>query len=320
MISFPNAKLNLGLHVVEKRTDSFHNIETIFYPISLCDILEIIPDGQEGVEFTISGLPVPGEAGANLVLKAVNLTSDAGYDPTPGPSPTREGSKLSKPVAWFDRHIGPSPTREGSKPPLGGLGVHPDIRIHLHKIIPTGSGLGGGSSDGAHAIRLLNDLWELGLTLSQMQDLGAQLGSDCPFFIRNRPVFAFGRGDQFEPVELDLSGYRIVLVVPPVHVSTLEAYSMVTPRKPEHSLKEVIARPVEAWKDLLTNDFEEPVMKKYPVIHEVKEELYRQGAIYAAMSGSGAAVFGLFSPQSTVGSGQFDPSISVFSTTGELQS
>ncbi|MBL7113338.1 MAG: 4-(cytidine 5'-diphospho)-2-C-methyl-D-erythritol kinase [Bacteroidales bacterium] len=285
MLLFPNAKINLGLHVVKKRPDGFHNIETLFYPIPLCDVLEIIQADQEDIEFTSSGLPIPGDAGSNLVMKAVNLMSDAGCRMPDAPLPLWGG--------------------------VGG-GVTAGIRIHLHKLIPMGAGLGGGSSDGAHTIKLLNDLWKLGWTVSQMQEVARQLGSDCAFFIENVPVLAAGRGDQFEPVDLDLSGYQIVVVIPPVPVSTQEAYAMITPRKPERSLKEAIRLPVERWKEILINDFEEPVMKKHPVIREMKEELYRQGAIYASMSGSGAAVYGIFSPQSSVLSLQFDPSLKVF--------
>jgi len=196
----------------------------------------------------------------------------------------------------------------GSRQLADGSSRFPGFRIHLHKVIPTGSGLGGGSSDGAHAIKLLNDLREMELTEEQMQEIARQLGSDCAFFIRNRPVLATGRGDQFEDMDLDLSGYRIVVVVPPVHVNTAEAYSMIEPRKPIKPLKDIIGKKVEDWKDILVNDFEQPLMKKHPVIREIRDELYNRGALYAAMSGSGSAVFGIFSPQSTVRSLQFDPS------------
>ena len=273
MISFPNAKINLGLHVVEQRTDGFHNIETVFYPVSLFDILEIIPSEKEGVEFTSSGLPMPDDANANLITKAYQLFSSN----------------------------------------------HPGIQIHLHKVIPMGAGLGGGSSDGANTTKMLSDLWKLDLSVQQLQDLARQLGSDCAFFIENKPVYATGKGDQFEPIDLDLSIYQIVIVVPPVHMSTPEAYSLVNPQKPEEEIREIIRLPVGQWKNRLINDFEEPVMKKHPIIREIREELYNQGAIYAAMSGSGAAVFGLFSPlstvhsmQSAVRSLQLDPSLKIF--------
>ena len=260
MISFPNAKINLGLHVIEKRADGFHNIETVFYPLSLCDILELVPSEKEGVEFNSSGLTIPGDIDSNLIAKAYRLISS------------------SHPVIQSSSHLA----------------------IHLHKIIPMGAGLGGGSSDGAYTLTVLNEIYHLDLSVTQIQDLARQVGSDCAFFIENKPVYAVGRGDQFESLDLDLSGYQIVVAIPDVHVNTPEAYSMVTPNVPEQSIQEIIQLPVEQWKSLLINDFEEPVMKRYPVIREIKEEFYQQGAIYAAMSGSGAAVYGIFSPQSPV--------------------
>ncbi|MBC8314259.1 MAG: 4-(cytidine 5'-diphospho)-2-C-methyl-D-erythritol kinase [Bacteroidetes bacterium] len=276
MISFPNAKINLGLHVVEQRTDGFHNIETVFYPVSLCDILEIIPSEKKGAEFTSSGLLIPDDSGSNLIIKVYQLFS-------------------SRYPASGIRH------------PVSG------IRIHLHKVIPMGAGLGGGSSDGANTIKMLSDLWKLDLSVQQLQDLARQLGSDCAFFIENKPVYATGKGDQFEPIDLDLSGYQVVIVVPLVHMSTPEAYSIVNPQKPAEKIREIIRLPVEQWESRLINDFEEPVMKKHPIIREIRAELYNQGAIFAAMSGSGAAVFGIFSLQSSVHSLKFDPSIKVFS-------
>ncbi|MBE0648222.1 MAG: 4-(cytidine 5'-diphospho)-2-C-methyl-D-erythritol kinase [Bacteroidales bacterium] len=271
MICFPNAKINLGLHVVEKRPDGFHNIETVFYPVNLCDTLEIISGENDTVKFTTSGLPIPGEPAGNLIPKAYNLL--------------------------FSRIQSSS---------------DPGSRIHLHKVIPTGAGLGGGSSDAAYTLKLLNDLWQLNLSVPHLQHFARQLGSDCAFFIENKPVVATGRGDHFESIDLDLSGYQIVVAVPPVHVSTPEAYGMVTPQKPFRSLADIIKQPIETWRGNLVNDFEEPVMNKFPVIREINEELYNQGALYAAMSGSGSAVFGLFSPQLAVGSWQFDSSIRVY--------
>ncbi|NQV02114.1 MAG: 4-(cytidine 5'-diphospho)-2-C-methyl-D-erythritol kinase, partial [Bacteroidia bacterium] len=195
---------------------------------------------------------------------------------------------------------------------------HPAIQsssypaIHLHKIIPMGAGLGGGSSNGACTIKMLNDLYNLDLPVLKLMDLARQLGSDCSFFIESKPAFATGKGDQLEPIDLDLSGYQIVIVVPPVHMSTPKAYSMVKPQKPVLSIRETIRLPVEQWKSRLINDFEEPVMNRHPVIREIKEELYNHGAIYAAMSGSGAAVFGIFNLQSPVPSLQIDSSFKAF--------
>jgi len=292
MISFPAAKINLGLHVVEQRADGFHNIETVFYPVSLCDVLEIIPSEKEGVEFTSSGLPISGDPSDNLILRAISLISSGIQSPVSSPQSTIHNTQ--------------SPVSSHQSPVTNH---HlPGIRIHLHKVIPMGAGLGGGSSDGACTIKMLNDLWKPDLSVRQLQDLARQLGSDCAFFIGNKPAFATGKGDQFEPIDLDLSGNRIVVVVPPVHMSTQEAYLMVKPRKPVQSIREIIRLPVEQWESRLINDFEEPVMKRHPVIREIKQQLYKQGAIYAAMSGSGAAVYGIFSPQSAVRSLRFDPS------------
>jgi len=270
MITLPNAKINLGLHVVSKRPDGFHNIETVFYPVNLCDALEIIPSEKEGVEFSASGLPIPGDPADNLVLKAVNIVG-SGQLAIGNRQPAFAKASAGKRATSYE--------------------------IHLYKAIPSGSGLGGGSSDAAYTIKMLNELMKMGLSVEQMQDLARQLGSDCAFFIENRPVLATGRGDRFQPVELDLSHYRIEISIPEVHVSTAEAYALVTPRKPEKELREIIQLPVEEWKDRLVNDFEKPVMRKYPVIRETKEEIYNRGALYAAMSGSGAAVYGIFSKQ-----------------------
>lgn len=274
MIAFPNAKINLGLHVVGKRPDGYHNIETVLFPVSLCDVLEILPGTGSGIEFMITGLPLPGGKKSNLVLKAFDLISGAGYHLPDNLLNVNEGA--------------------GGGEPAG-------LRMHLHKVIPAGSGLGGGSSDGAFTLKMLNGLLGLSLTDERLETLASELGSDCAFFIRNIPVLATGRGNQLEPVDMDLSGYRIIVMVPKVHISTPEAYSLVTPRQPEHSLKDVIREPVEEWRNLLVNDFEQPVMAKYPEIREAKQELYRFGAVYAAMSGSGAAVYGIFQTETETG-------------------
>ena len=255
MISFPNAKINLGLNVTEKRADGYHNIETVMYPIPLCDILEIIPSGSEETTLTISGIDIPGSPDKNICLKAIDL---------------------------FTLHSS-SPTLHSSL-----------FTLHLHKQIPPGSGLGGGSSDGAYTLKMLNDMMETGLQEERLIRLAGQLGSDCPFFIRNRPAFATGRGEVLEEISPGLHGYHLALVIPPVHVSTAEAYSMITPVKPVISTRDVVALPVNEWKGMLINDFEGPVMARYPEISAVKERLYELGALYASMSGSGSAVYGLF--------------------------
>jgi 4-diphosphocytidyl-2-C-methyl-D-erythritol kinase len=248
MIIFPNAKINIGLNVIERREDGYHNLETVFYPIKINDALEII--NADELSFQTSGLEIPGRVEDNLCIKGYHL--------------------LKKD---FDL---------------------PPVKIHLHKHIPIGAGLGGGSADAAFFIRLLNQNFELGLTDVQMTAYARQLGADCAFFIRNEPVFAFDKGDEFEPVKLDLSNYKIVLVMPPVHVSTAEAYRGVKPAPVKQSLMELINEPIKEWKNHIKNDFENSVFKNHPEIRGVKASLYEAGAIYASMSGSGASVFGIF--------------------------
>lgn len=248
MICFPNAKINLGLNVTEKRPDGYHNIETIFYPIPVKDALEIVPSRE--FSFSQTGINIAGPVENNLVMKAVKLMQE---------------------------HF--------SIPPL---------EIHLLKAIPFGAGLGGGSSDAAFTLKLLNDFCELGQNENQLEVLAAAIGADCPFFIRNKPVFASGIGNIFTPVEISLKGYTLCLVKPDIAVSTPEAYSMVKPAFPEIGVKEIITRPVGEWRELLKNDFERSVFARYSEIGRIKELMYKAGACYAAMSGSGSAVFGLF--------------------------
>jgi 4-diphosphocytidyl-2-C-methyl-D-erythritol kinase len=251
MICFPNAKINLGLHIVSRRSDGYHNLETIFYPIGMRDALEIIPGPLSGEHrFFQTGIPIGGDPAGNLVMKALKLIS-------------------------ADREI-------------------PPVDVHLLKKIPTGAGLGGGSSDAAFTLRLLNDTFALGYSHDHLLRLAAQLGADCPFFIRNTASFATGIGDMLEPVSLSLDNYFLLLVKPDIAVSTKEAYAMITPLQPAISLREIIKKPVSEWKDWMKNDFEIPVFKKYPEIYAIKQQLYDLGAVYAAMSGSGSAVFGIF--------------------------
>jgi len=254
MIAFPNAKINLGLKVLHKRPDGFHNIETIFYPVGLSDILEIIPTKDGVLSFAATGLRIPGDPKENLCLKAFHLLSS-------------------------DLHL-------------------PPVKIHLHKVIPIGAGLGGGSSDGAFTIKLLNDIFSLGLSDDQMMDYARNLGSDCAFFILNKPAFAFGKGDRFEFIDLDLSGYRIGIETPEIHINTVEAYAMIRPKSEPSEffpiLKKIISQPVKEWKDLLVNDFEHPVFNKYPELEKIKQDFYERGALYASLSGSGSSIFGIF--------------------------
>jgi 4-diphosphocytidyl-2-C-methyl-D-erythritol kinase len=248
MVSFPPCKINLGLYVISKRADGYHNLETVFYPIPWTDILEIIP--SPSLSFQSSGNLIPGREEDNLCLKAYHLLKR-------------------------DFNIGP-------------------VQMHLHKIIPTGAGLGGGSSDAAHALRLLNEIFDLKLTIAQLTHYAAQLGSDCSFFIHDEPLLGSSRGEVLEKVSVNLKGKFLVLVNPQIHVSTAVAYSGVKPKLPTRPIKDVIQLPLKEWKTVLKNDFEESVFKDHPAIQKLKEEMYSLGASYASMSGSGSTVFGIF--------------------------
>lgn len=249
MVSFPPCKINLGLNIIRKRPDGFHDIETCFFPVPWCDILEIIPSSE--LSFTITGNAIPGDADANLCVKAYHLLK-------------RD----------FDI---------------------PAVHMHLHKIIPTGAGLGGGSSDAAATLNLLNDVFELTIPSDQLRQYAAFLGSDCAFFIQPRPTLGSGRGEVLEDVGISLRGLFLVIVKPDAHISTAAAYAGVSPARHEVSIRKVLAEyPITAWKELLKNDFEYSVFEKYPNIRHTKEKLYNLGATYASMSGSGSAVFGIF--------------------------
>ncbi len=248
MITFPSAKINIGLNITGRRADGYHDLETVFYPIKIKDALEVI-EGAE-MSFETSGIEIPGHANENLCLQAYDLMRKD-----------------------FDL---------------------PNINIHLHKKIPIGAGLGGGSADAAFFIILINEKFELNLTIETMQNYCRKLGADCAFFVENRPVFAFGKGDEFEDIELDLSNYFMALVMPPVHVSTGEAYRGVKPKQPQHSLKEIIKLPVEQWQRKINNDFEHHILKNHPIIRGVKASLLEAGALFSLMSGSGASVYGIF--------------------------
>ncbi|HET6766362.1 MAG TPA: 4-(cytidine 5'-diphospho)-2-C-methyl-D-erythritol kinase [Chitinophagaceae bacterium] len=249
MVTFPNCKINLGLNIVNKRTDGYHDIETVFYPVKINDAIEVIE--KKKVQFSISGLPIEGDQENNLSIKAFYLLKE-------------------------------------DFPQL------PSIHLHLHKTIPMGAGLGGGSADGAFTLKLLSKKFDLHLSEKQLMDYSLQLGSDCPFFIPNKPCFATGRGELLEKIDLDLSRYKIVIVHPCVHVSTSWAFSNIKPATPGNSVREIIKQPIETWKEALRNDFEGPVFTKYPEIKKIKEDLYTAKAIYSSMSGSGSAVYGFF--------------------------
>ncbi|WP_421920573.1 4-(cytidine 5'-diphospho)-2-C-methyl-D-erythritol kinase [Marinifilum sp.] len=256
MLCFPNAKINLGLNIINKRPDGFHNIETVFYPIPLCDALEIAEsDSDEKYEFSSSGIPIDIDPSENIVIKAFEWVA----------------SKFEIP-----------PTA-----------------IHLHKKIPFGAGLGGGSADAAYMIKMLNDFYKLGMSIKELEELAIEIGSDCPVFIKNQPVFAEGKGEIFTSVNLDLSGYHLAVLKPDIHISTPEAYSGVSPKKSGKLLKELINLPLTEWKENICNDFEESIFPNHPELARLKEKLYGLGATYAAMSGSGSSMFGLFEKEIT---------------------
>jgi len=255
MIVFPNCKINLGLHITSKRSDGYHNLETIFYPIPLTDSLEIVENKQHtkspAFPFSTSGLPIEGKPGTNLCVKAYRLL----------------------------KHDFPN---------------MPTVKIHLHKVIPAGAGLGGGSADAAFALKVMNEILGLQLSREQLIRYAAELGSDCPFFIINSPCYAKGRGELLEEIKVDLSAYKFIIVNPGIHIDTGRAFLNIIPSVPDRSLKEVIAGPIEKWKDELTNDFEKVIFAQHREIVDIKDTLYIKGAVYASMSGSGSTVFGIF--------------------------
>jgi 4-diphosphocytidyl-2-C-methyl-D-erythritol kinase len=248
MLVFPNAKINIGLRITEKRADGFHNLQSCFYPVGWTDALEIIPADE--FSFSSSGIPIPGDPDRNLCVKAYNLL-EADY----------------------------------------GL---PPVQMYLHKNVPIGAGLGGGSADAAFALRMLNDRFELALTTDRLEEYARQLGSDCAFFVQNMPMYCVEKGDVFEEIEVNLTGYYIVLVYPNLAISTDEAYAGVQPRQPGESLRNQLAQPIDNWWETVHNDFEDSLFPRYPVLKQIKEQLYEQGAVYASMSGSGSTVYGIF--------------------------
>lgn len=248
MVSFPHAKINLGLNIIRKRPDGYHDLETCFYPIPWTDILEVIP--ATSFSFTSSGLPVEGNAESNLCVKAYHLLA-----------------------------------KEFTLPP---------IAIHLHKVIPMGAGLGGGSSDGAFTLRQLNTVFQLGLSETSLVDYAAQLGSDCAFFITDLPMIGSGRGEVLTPIALSLKNKFMVVVKPNIHVSTAEAFAGIKPEKNEIPVREIVQKPVEEWKELLRNDFENSIFQRHPYIRAIKDTMYAHGALYSSMSGSGSSVFAIF--------------------------
>lgn len=254
MLSFPNCKINIGLYVTNRRADGYHDLETVFYPITgMNDVLEVVPATEIGARLWLNGAAIAGDIQQNLVWKAYLFMKNR-----------------------FAVQV-------------------PELDIHLLKNLPMGAGMGGGSADGAFALMLLNDYCQLGLDKTTLADMALQLGSDCPFFIYNTPQFAQGRGEQMSSLsQLDLSSYSIQVVCPEVHVSTRDAFGLITPQKPVFDLRNIQELPIEQWKDNISNDFEAPVFSQHPALADIKQQLYAQGAIYASMTGSGSAIYGIF--------------------------
>lgn len=251
MVTFANAKINIGLQVLHRRDDGYHELETVFYPLKIFDVLEVVEASE--TRLIPSGVSIPGDGQDNLCLKAYHLLQ-----------------------------------REYDLPP---------VQIYLHKTIPIGAGLGGGSADAAFLLKLVNEKFNLGLSASELMRFALQLGADCSFFIHNKPVLATGIGDVFNDITVDLSPYRLIVIKPEINVSTKEAYSAVTPDSKGRQLASAMALPVEEWRDAIVNDFETGIFAKYPEIRAIKDFLYENGAVFAAMSGSGSAVYGLFNEQ-----------------------
>lgn len=250
MVIFPNAKINLGLSVMRKRDDGFHDIESIFYPTGLCDALEYIPgeNMSQNDSISYSGLfPVEGK---DICLKFTEMLRDS-----------------------FS---------------------FPFLRIHIHKNIPSGAGLGGGSADAAFLLKSLNDFFSFGLNQEQLEKWAAGIGSDCPFFVRNHPCLVTGKGENLQEIKLNLKGYYFLLIYPGIHASTAEAYKEIIPSHKSAGLLDMTRKPVDQWKYVVTNHFENAVFRKYPLLADIKKELYSMGAVYASMTGSGSALYGLF--------------------------
>ncbi|WP_046245801.1 4-(cytidine 5'-diphospho)-2-C-methyl-D-erythritol kinase [Hymenobacter terrenus] len=252
MLTFPNAKLNLGLYVTERRADGFHSLQSVFLPLPWTDVLELLPApvGQP-TSITLTGRPIPGDPATNLCVRAYELL-------------------------------------QADFPQL------PPVQLYLHKIVPIGAGLGGGSADAAFALKAANEVFSLNLSAETLESYARRLGSDCAFFIQNKPVLAVEKGDVFEDIDLSLTGTGCVVVYPNLHISTAEAYARIVPKQPAHGLREALAQPMETWRATVSNDFETALTPNYPVLADLKQQLYAAGAAYASLSGSGSAVYGLW--------------------------
>lgn len=264
MIAFPACKINIGLQLTERRPDGFHNLLSAFYPVGWSDAVEIVPAPTFG--FSTSGLPIPG-----------------------GNVPSRFAAGQISAVTAPDNLCVRAYELLRANYDL------PPVQMHLHKVVPIGAGLGGGSADAAATINLLNTQFDLKLTIEQREAYARKLGSDCAFFIQNRPQYCVEKGDVFEEIALALAGYHILLVYPNLAISTAEAYAGVIPHQPDIPLRNLLEAPIETWRGQVHNDFEDSLFPKYPLLAELKRALYDTGALYASMSGSGSTVYGIFS-------------------------
>ncbi len=249
MICFPNCKINIGLNILNKRDDGFHEIQSVFYPVPIADALEINHFNETTI--SIYGSKIQGDLASNLIYKAWKLLN-------------------------ANHQIGP-------------------VAISLLKKIPSGGGLGGGSADGSFMLNLLNDFFQLELSIEKREEYAAILGSDCPFFIKNKPSIVTGRGEYMRPINLDLVGYHLLLVNPKIHISTQEAFQIITPKNQlEFNPYAIESLNLDYWKNHLINDFEEPILRKYPEIKVIKDQIKDLGAAYTSLSGTGSTYFGLF--------------------------
>ena len=252
MIHLSPAKVNIGLAIIERRKDGFHNLQSVMVPIGLCDIIEIRPSGLtgKGLHFSQSGIHVETGEGKNLCERAFDIFSE----------------KASL----------------------------PHVNIHLHKQIPVGAGLGGGSSNGTTTLLGLNQLLKKPLLPDPLHEMAAKLGSDCPFFLHREPMMMEGRGEILTPLPIRLDGLTMVALFPKIQSSTAAAYAVVTPATPATHLEQLVAAPIEKWKETVVNDFEEGIFRKHPELDLLKQGLYKAGALYASLSGSGSSLFGIF--------------------------
>ena len=272
MLCFPNARITLGLHVKAKRRDGFHDIETAMLPVGMHDALEIAPAVDSKTKFIPTGKPIPGDPDKNLVMEALKLIKN---------------------------ELQSHPERKTE--------THAPLNIYLRKGIPAGSGLAGGSADGAFMLKMLNDFYKLHLTSEMLETLAAKLGSDCPFFVKNKPMMVRGRGEILEPINIpDLSEFQIIIIIPSFGINTAEAYKLINPETERIAIEEILTMPLEEWQENLKNDFESALFKPYPSLERIKDRLIDRGAVYASLTGSGSALYGLFENTSVIPSFQKD--------------